>query len=258
MQARDWTAERPRILAAAQEYAALLPGFPFRNTNGMAPDAGFQLWYWVREVAPDLVVESGVWRGFSTWVIDRAAPQARLIALDPIFALGHCLDPARIGEVWRAPRAACSGTDFSCCGFEFMVKPPNALVLFDDHQNKLHRLQQAAAAGFRHLVFDDNLPGRATHLTFPRYLQDPRIAAWMEEVLEVYEVFPPLWDTMAGMANEVFVPGLNLPRDPGLAALDTTAAPRSGYSWLTYCRVRADRLGTALPPLPPPASPRAG
>lgn len=254
MQARDWAAETPRILEQAREFARLLPEIPFPNTNGMLPDTGFQLYYWLREINPELVVESGVWRGFSTWVIAQALPAARIIALDPIFALGHCLDARRIGQTWRAPgrlpAVSYSGADFSCCGFEFMEKPGNSLVLFDDHQNKLHRLRQAAEAGFRHMVFDDNLPGRATHLTFHRYLDHPGCAAWMEEVLEVFEIFPPLWDTMAGMQNEVFVPGLGLPREPGLAGLDTTRLPRSGYAWLTYCRVRPEWVGRQLPPLP--------
>lgn len=250
MQARDWVAELPRILDRAQEFATLLPEIPFPNTNGMLPDTGFQLYYWLREIAPSMVVESGVWRGFSTWVIARAAPEARVIALDPIFALGHCLDAQRIGQTWRLPGATYSGADFSCCGFEFNTVPADACVLFDDHQNKLHRLRQGAEAGFRHMIFDDNLPGRATHLTFHRYLENAACAAWMAEVLEVYEIFPPLWDTRAGMANEVFVPGLGLPREKALAGLDTTALPRSGYAWLTYCRVKPEWVGRPLPPLP--------
>ncbi|MCK8782861.1 hypothetical protein M0638_00515 [Roseomonas sp. NAR14] len=250
MRGLHWQAETGRVTAWAREFAALLPEFPFPNSNGMAPDTGFQLYALLRALGPELVVESGVWRGFSTWVIRQAAPAARIIAIDPIFALGHCLDRTRIEPAWRAPDVTYGGGDFSCAGFEFMAKPPGSLVLFDDHQNKLHRLRQGAEAGFRHMVFDDNLPGRATHNTFFHYRREPRLDAWMALVLEEYEVIPPLWDTMAGMENEVFVPGLNLPREPDLALLDTTRAPRSGYSWLTYCRVRPEFVGQTLPPLP--------
>ncbi|MCF3946511.1 hypothetical protein AiwAL_09855 [Acidiphilium sp. AL] len=214
----------------------------------MAPDTAFCLYYWVRELSPKFIVESGTWRGFSTWVMRQAAPEAKIVSLDPIFALGHCLDSAKIGPGYWPADLERAGMDFSCCGFEFMVKPEPSLVLFDDHQHKIHRLQQAIQKGFQHIVFDDNLPGEATHLTFFRYLRDPAIKEWMEQVVDRFEIFPPLWDTQAGRSNEIFVPGLNIPRDPELACLDTTAQPRSGYTWLTYVRVKDSALAARHDP----------
>ncbi len=238
MQTRDWTTEATAIAARAHEWVDRLRNKPFINNNGMALDTAFYLYYWVSELAPQMIVESGTWRGFSTWAMREAAPDAKIVSLDPIFALGYCLDATKIGTGYWPADLERMGTDFSCCGFEFMVKPKPSLVLFDDHQNKIHRLQQAIQKGFQHIIFDDNLPGEATHLTFFHYLRDPSIKAWMEQVIERFEIFPPLWDTQAGMRNEIFVPGLNIPRDPALACLDTTGQARSGYSWLTYVKVK--------------------
>jgi hypothetical protein len=238
MDSRDWNAEIDAIAACAHEWAERYRARPFDNNNGMAADTALYLYYWVRELQPKLIIESGTWRGFSTWAMRQAAPEAKIISLDPIFALGYCLDPAKIGSHYWPADVERSGTDFSCCGLEFMAKPEPSLVLFDYHQNKIHRLQQAIQKGFRHIIFDDNLPGQATHLTFFHYLKDPSIKAWIEQVVERFEIFPPLWDTQAGMRNEVFVPGLNIPRDPSLTCLDTTCQARSGYSWLTYLRVK--------------------
>jgi hypothetical protein len=208
----------------------------------MSPDTAFYLYYWVRELEPKLIVESGTWRGFSTWVMRQAAPEAKIVSLDPIFSLGYCLDQNKIGNGYWPADLERMGTDFSCAGFEFIVKPQPSLVLFDDHQHKIHRLQQAIQKGFQHIIFDDNLPGQATHKTFFHYLQDPEIKAWMEQVIERFEIFPPLWDTQAGMRNEVFVSGLNIPRDPALSCLDTTRLPRSGYTWLTYIKIKDSAL----------------
>ncbi|MDD2876014.1 MAG: hypothetical protein PHT60_02170 [Acidiphilium sp.] len=237
-QSRDWIAEAAAIAESAHEWAERFRTAPFVNNNGMAPDTAFYLYYWVREISPKLIVESGTWRGFSTWVMREAAPAAKIISLDPIFALGHCLDSAKIGSGYWPTDLERTGTDFSCCDFEFLAKPAPSLVLFDDHQNKIHRLQQAIQKGFQHIIFDDNLPGQATHQTFFHYMQNPDIKAWMEKIVERFEIFPPLWDTMAGMRNETFVPGLNIPRDPALACLDTTHQPRSGYTWLTYVKIK--------------------
>jgi hypothetical protein len=242
MQTRDWATEIETISTRAYEWADRLRERPFVNNNGMAPDTALYLYYWIRELAPKLIVESGTWRGFSTWVMRQAAPEAKIISLDPIFSLGYCLDAAKIGPVYWPADLERIGTDFSCCGFEFMAKPDPSIVLFDDHQNKIHRLQQAIQKGFQHIIFDDNLPGQATHLTFFHYLKDPSIKAWMEQVIERFEIFPPLWDTQAGMRNETLVPGLNIPRDPALACLDTTGQARSGYTWLTYVKIKDSAL----------------
>jgi hypothetical protein len=242
VQSRDWAGEADRIAVGAREWAERMREAPFVNNNGMAPDTAFYLYYWVRELAPKYIVESGTWRGFSTWVMRQAAPAATIVSLDPIFALSYCIDPKKIGNGYWPADLERLGTDFSCAGFEFIVKPNPSLVLFDDHQHKIHRLQQAIQKGFQHIIFDDNLPGAATHKTFFHYLKDPDIATWMEQVIERFEIFPPLWDTHAGMRNEVFVPGLNIPRDPALDCLDTTQRPRSGYTWLTYIKVKESAL----------------
>jgi len=53
-----------------------------------------------------------------------------------------------------------SAVDWSDLLHALGVKPRKALLVMDDHQDQLTRLQQAHAFGFRHLVFDDNfIPG---------------------------------------------------------------------------------------------------
>lgn len=247
MQARDWTTEIDVITKLAHEWAGRMNAQPFINNNGMAPDTAFYLYYWVRELAPALIVESGTWRGYSTWVMRQAAPDARIISLDPIFALGYCVDPAKVGSVYWPSDVERMGSDFSCAGFEFMAKPQPSLVLFDDHQNKIHRLQQAIQKGFQHVIFDDNLPGQATHKTFFHYLQDASIREWIEQIVERFEIFPPLWDTWAGMHNENFVSGLNIPHHADIACLNTTTQPRSGYTWLTYVKVKDSAMALRYP-----------
>src|SRR5258706_15702728 len=64
----------------AQEIAGELKGFlPFyetrpirQNDGGMKSSGLFTLWHILRKVNPKLVVESGVWKGQSTWLIENA------------------------------------------------------------------------------------------------------------------------------------------------------------------------------------------
>jgi len=53
------------------------------NLWGMRSHGMFFLWYLLKQIQPDLVIESGVYRGQSTWMIGQAAPDAKIIAIDP-------------------------------------------------------------------------------------------------------------------------------------------------------------------------------
>lgn len=96
MKSRDWQKESGKISLSAHEWAEKLQMKPFNNNNGMAPDTAFYLYYWIKEIKPKFIVESGAWRGFSTWVMRQAAPDAKIISLDPIFSLGYCLDKEKL------------------------------------------------------------------------------------------------------------------------------------------------------------------
>jgi hypothetical protein len=113
-----------------------------------------QFWLYVacRAIAPELVVESGVWRGQSTWVLRQAAPRAEL----------HCFDLSFAERLYRDPTAHYHEHDWE--GFDFDdVDPERSLVFFDDHQNQAKRICEAHDRGFRHIVFDDNLPASQMH-----------------------------------------------------------------------------------------------
>ena len=95
----------------------------------------------------------------------QAVPEAKIISLNPIFALGHRLDLSRSAPATGRLYLERAGTDFSCYGFEFMVKPEPSLVLFDDHQKQDPSLTVSNTKGFRHLTFEQPA-GQATHLRF--------------------------------------------------------------------------------------------
>jgi len=52
------------------------------NDGGMRTPQLFAVWSILRALEPELVVESGVWKGLSTWLIEKACPSARVISID--------------------------------------------------------------------------------------------------------------------------------------------------------------------------------
>ena len=107
----------------------------------------FATWFRLRELNPQVVVESGVWRGQSTWLIEQALPEAKLYCLDVNFS------PCE----YKSEKAIYWERDFSQCDWS-NVDTENAVCFFDDHQNSYARVRDMYFFGFRHGIFDDNFP----------------------------------------------------------------------------------------------------
>lgn len=138
-----------------EELAAALPAFeamyarrPIRdNQGGMKAPHVFAMDFMARRLAPDVIIESGVFRGQSTWLLEQACPNARIIAIDPNLS----------ARDYVSPRVTYHDTDFSRLDWSGL-RGSSVLVFFDDHQDAYVRLQQCKWFGFRDVIFEDNYP----------------------------------------------------------------------------------------------------
>jgi hypothetical protein len=231
----EWNLERDALLAALRDFAAIMKHRPFDNEQGLRGVSAFALYWFVRRTAPSVVFESGVWRGFSTWLIEQTAPHAEIHCFDPLFMLQHLIPRRKLGKTYRSRRAQYSTQDFSCAPIrELAAGRSDALAFFDDHQNKLPRLLQCKAAGIKHIVFDDNLLAPYTHKT----LEHERAADAMllDSEIESYETFPALWPVdfrVGGLHIEEA--GMDFPVDRELREI---YRDRNWHSYVTYVRLR--------------------
>jgi trans-aconitate methyltransferase len=234
--AEEWRGETAQLLEELREFASVLRTEPFANREGLRGVSAFALWWYLRQLSPTLVFEVGVWRGYSTWLIEQAAPQAEIVCLDPLVAVQPKLKRAsRMGH--RSTHATYSAQDFSCMPVaDIAAGHERSVAFFDDHQNKLPRLLQARAAGIRDVVFDDNTPERLTHETLEEARLDPDSAATLEALVQTYETFPALWavDTTIGSVR-LKEDGLGLPVEKVFANVH---AERDWHSYVTYVRLR--------------------
>jgi hypothetical protein len=237
----DWLAEREMLLPALRSFAALIKTAPFRNRHGLRGVSAFALFWFLRQVRPDLVFEVGVWRGFSTWLIEQAVPEARVHCLDPMVMLQGYMSRWKVGRTYRSSRAAYSGDDFSCAPVAAIAAGHfRPLAFFDDHQNKLPRLRQCRAAGIRDIVFDDNMAEPGTHRSLEDDRRDPARQHLLEREIEAYEIFPALWpvDFQVGTLT-IREEGLDFPLE---AALRPIYEERHWHSSVTYVRLRPEPL----------------
>ncbi len=148
-------AERAAVETAAAEFFALYPTRPVPDNSG---GSGFSDSFWLytagRLLAPRLVVESGVYRGQTSWLLRRACPDARL----------YCVDVDLSQAQFRDASIRYHEGDWTELTFD-AVDSARSLCFFDDHVNQARRVREAHERGFRTLLFDDDLPAETLYAT---------------------------------------------------------------------------------------------
>ncbi|KAE8680765.1 Transducin/WD40 repeat-like superfamily protein isoform 1 [Hibiscus syriacus] len=156
----EWTSKD--LISGLEEFVPIYETRPIKNMYGMGFDHNFGLWFIARWIKPDIMIESGVFKGHSTWVLRQAMPDMPIISLTLRYPEKYLKKgPAYVDENCSY-FAGKDFVDFGSVNWEKVLKVrgisdfSRVLVFFDDHQNELKRLKQALKAGFRHLVFEDN------------------------------------------------------------------------------------------------------
>ena len=116
------------------------------NIHGMKINHMFSLYFILKKIRPNFVIESGVYRGQSTWLIEKTLPKTKILSIDPN------LD----NRIYISKKAKYSKLDFKYQNFKKISK--NTLVFFDDHQPHLDRVMQCKFFKINHIVFEDNYP----------------------------------------------------------------------------------------------------
>ena len=141
------------VLEQVQTFWTLIPTAPVRQRRGGSGFNGaLQLYVAMRALKPDFVVESGVFRGLTTWVIRQARPQAEIF----------CHDPDLSGLQYRDPQARYSTADWSTADWS-MLDLAATVAFFDDHVAQGRRVVEAQARGLTRLLFDDDAAGHRIH-----------------------------------------------------------------------------------------------
>jgi len=117
------------------------------NTHGSGFHNAFWIYLFARILNPDLIVESGVWKAHTTWLLEQACPNSVIYGFDP--KLHHVeyknLNAKLIKMDWSTYQLP-----------EF--DPEKAFVFFDCHVNNAQRILEAKDKGFKHIIIDDNPP----------------------------------------------------------------------------------------------------
>ena len=143
----DWN--NFEIVKFLDEFLEIYKERPIKdNSGGMEFPHMFGLYFLLKKLKPDFVVESGVYKGQSTWLIEKMLPNINILSLDPNLNQRKYIS--------KSNKVKYSDLDF--INHDFSNITNNSLVLFDDHQNFYERLVFSHFFGFKHIIGDDNYP----------------------------------------------------------------------------------------------------
>ncbi|XP_077218973.1 uncharacterized protein LOC143853128 [Tasmannia lanceolata] len=157
----EWTSKD--LLKGLEEFVPIYETRPIKNNMyGMGFDHSFGLWFIARWLKPVLMVESGAFKGHSTWVLRQAMPETPIVSLSPRHPEKYLKKGPAYVDGNCTYYAGKDFVDFGSLDWGSVMKKhgvsdlSRVLVFFDDHQSELKRLKQALKAGFRNLIFEDN------------------------------------------------------------------------------------------------------
>lgn len=150
---QDADAARQIVAAIVRDFYALAPTSPVTaKKGGNGFNGSLQVYAVARLLNPKVIIESGVFRGQTTWVLRQACPKAAMF----------CFDPVLDNLVYKDRDAIYSAQDWS--EFDLSALPAGqTMAFFDDHIDQGRRVLESQARGIKHLLFDDNAPVSRIH-----------------------------------------------------------------------------------------------
>jgi hypothetical protein len=148
----DFNISKSNILPFMREFYDIYKNRPIKENNGgMKATQCFWAWYLLKMLNPEVVIESGIWLGQSTWLIETACPNARILSIDINLNI----------QQYRSKKATYSNIDFNNNDWTTILGKDtckNTVAFIDDHQDNYERLKHGFKHNIGHMIFEDNYP----------------------------------------------------------------------------------------------------
>lgn len=121
------------------------------NPYGTETPHLFWLYYILKTFKPKFIIESGVYQGLSTWIIEQACPNASIISID--------IDWSNLK--YKSQKVNYTSIDFNDINWLEMLGKDNCsqtIAFIDDHQDNYKRLLHAHNNKIGYMIFEDNYP----------------------------------------------------------------------------------------------------
>lgn len=134
------------LISLLEEFDNIFRKFKFKNLEGgFGYNNALYLFIFIRIFKPSRIIESGVFKGFTTYIIDNSAEKNCEII---------CIDPNIDRIKYKSSKAKYHNKDISLIKLE---ENQNTLVFFDDHVPHIERINFIKKTKFKYVIFDDDV-----------------------------------------------------------------------------------------------------
>jgi hypothetical protein len=243
-----------------EEFYSLYQERPVQdNQGGMKSPHLFNTWLLVKKINPKLIIESGVWKGLGTWVLEKAAPNADIISFDVTYK--HL---EYVGEKVKYFQQDITTIEWDAYLKENYpnVRKEEIIIFLDDHQNFLDRIEFVKSIGLTHVLYEDNYPifqgdtySPKKVLSMQDYVMDKagdRTShkfsfldhARLTEAIEVYQEMPPIFKTELTRWGDAWDEENYPTKSPYLSSQEWESKypiyfdEAASYTWICYMRTK--------------------
>ena len=240
MKTDTWTHEELR--SELDNFLQLYSNKPLTDNHGGGLSVNdFYVYFTLKKLQPEYVIESGVFQGQGTWLIENVLPDAKIF----------CIEPTMSQLKYTSERAKYTTQDFLTFTSDNIDKDraEKTFIYFDDHQDQYERLKHAYDLGFKHILWDDDYPEfkGMRHLSLQACLTRLSDDGFnipfgsnddIENKVEEFFIFPPLTkhDELVSMEGS---------KIEGTPVLDTVEEKYNifehdmhNYRWTTYTKLK--------------------
>ena len=134
------------------------------NSSGMRIEHCFAVYSLLKKIKPVNVIESGVWKGQTTWLIKNTLKKVNIFSID--------LDMSNRKIIYDDVKYF--DKDITTINWNKLNKN-NTLIIFDDHVCFSKRINFLLKNKFKHIIFDDNLPNGFVSYYTPKIIYEKKI-----------------------------------------------------------------------------------
>tara|TARA_R110000824_G_scaffold3379_2_gene15982 strand:- start:4018 stop:4812 length:795 start_codon:yes stop_codon:yes gene_type:complete len=228
------------------------------NEGGMKSPHLFNTWFSLKELQPELVIESGVWKGLGTWVIEQAVPSANIISIEINYS--HLQ--------YKSKKVHYLSDDITSYDWGKLleinfpdIKKDKIVVFLDDHQNFIERLEFIHSLGIKHVLYEDNYPSSQGDTFSPKkilsqqdYVMDhagqrsthtfsPIDYERFSKCVKTYQELPPIFKTERTRWGDSWTAPKYPTKEPLLPEHENKNFPTffeeaDSYTWICYMELR--------------------
>lgn len=247
------------VAEALAEFRQIYSERPVKdNHGGMRSPHLFNTWFSLKKLQPDLVIESGVWKGLGTWIIEKAVPSADIISIE--------IDYSHLQ--YKSKNVHYLSDDLTSYDWDKLleinfpqIEKDKIVVFLDDHQNFLERLEFVHRLGIKHILYEDNYPPSQGDTFSPKkilaqrdYIMDqggqrsthsfsPLDHERFSNCVKVYQELPPIFKTETTRWGDPWSDPEYPTEKPLLPSHENKKFPEffeeaDSYTWICYMELR--------------------